>query len=190
MEKLGVDKPYQKELTALDSNGGLSYVRMEITLLRAFGSMPEVEGLTPEPGKPPRVFELRTYESNNPVTLRQKIGCLKKGGEIAIFRRVGLTPVFFGETIAGRNMPNLTYMLVYDSLAAREKSWAAFGADPDWQKLRTHPGWTDPEIVSNISNILLRPCRSRRSVSAFRRQATMSLTTTPWTSVNRKSRPP
>ena len=68
-----------------------------------------------------------------------------------------MAPVFFGETIAGRNMPNLTYMLAFDDLAAREKAWGAFGSSPDWQKLRSQPGLSDGEIVSNISNVLVTP---------------------------------
>ena len=35
--------------------------------------------------------------------------------------------------------------------------WRAFGSDPQWQKLRATPGLSDPEIVSNISNSILRP---------------------------------
>ena len=37
-------------------------------------------------------------------------------------------------------MPNLTYMLVYEDMAARDKQWAAFAADPEWRKLSTTPG--------------------------------------------------
>ncbi len=157
LDKLDADKPYQRDLEALDAKGGLSYVRVESSLIRAFRSMPEIEVPPVESGRAPRVFELRTYESNTPVTLKRKIGMFEEGGEIAIFRRVGLTPVFFGETVAGRQMPNLTYLLAYDSLAAREKNWAAFAADPEWHKLRAKPGLSDAEIVSNISNVLLRP---------------------------------
>jgi hypothetical protein len=42
-------------------------------------------------------------------------------------------------------------------MAGRDKVWSAFGADPDWQKLRSQPGYSDAEIVSNISNVILRP---------------------------------
>lgn len=131
MEKLAADGQYQKQMEALDAKGGLSYVRMETNLLRAFATMPEVEIPPVEAGKPARVFELRTYESNSPVTLKKKIAMFETGGETAIFRKVGLTPVFFGEAIAGRQMPNLTYMIAYDNLAAREKNWAAFGSSPE-----------------------------------------------------------
>ena len=72
-------------------------------------------------------------------------------GEAAIFKRLGMQTVLFGRTIAGRNMPSLTYMLGYDDMAHREKLWGDFGRDPEWQKLRATPGLSDAEIVSNIT---------------------------------------
>jgi hypothetical protein len=48
-------------------------------------------------------------------------------------------------------------MLVHENLAAREKSWDAFGGDAEWKKLRSTPGYSDAEIVSNITTIFLRP---------------------------------
>jgi hypothetical protein len=48
-------------------------------------------------------------------------------------------------------------MLAYDDLAARDKAWSAFSADPAWQKLRATPGLSDAEIVNNVSNAILRP---------------------------------
>lgn len=155
-EKLNADPRYLKDLEAAEAQG-LLYMRMEVSLVRAFSSMPGVETPPVEAQRPPRVFEWRTYESNSPLTLRKKIRMFEEGGEIAIFRRVGLTPVFFGETIVGTNLPNLTYLLAYDNLAAREQNWAKFLADPEWDKLRATPGWSDAEIVSNISNVMLRP---------------------------------
>jgi hypothetical protein len=68
-----------------------------------------------------------------------------------------MLPVFFGTTLIGRNLPNLTYMLAYDDWQAREKNWAAFGKDPGWQKLRATPGLSDAEIVSNITNAIVKP---------------------------------
>ena len=78
-------------------------------------------------------------------------------GEIEIFKRTGLTPVFFGRMIAGPKMPCLAYMLVHDSLAARDKNWSTFATDPEWAKLRQTPGYGDADIVSNITTWLLRP---------------------------------
>jgi hypothetical protein len=154
-EKVGKDKQYEKERDAYKAKG-LGYVRMETTLLRGFDTMPDIAVPPHEEKRPARIFELRTYESNNTDTLKRKIGMFNEG-EIGIFRRLNMLPVFFGETIAGQKMPNLTYMLAYDDFAARDKSWKAFGSDPEWQKLRVQPGLTDPEIVSNISNSIVQP---------------------------------
>lgn len=130
------------------------YVRYDKTLLRAFTGMPELKN--PPHSKNGHIFELRTYESNNSATLRKKIDMFN-GGEMAIFERLGMNPVFFGEALAGSRMPHLTYMLAYEDLAARDRLWKDFGADPAWQKLRTTPGLADADIVSNISNTILRP---------------------------------
>lgn len=155
MDKMLADKDYIQARTEFDS-GPLAYARMETSLLKCFDSIPDIE-IPPSDGKrPARIFELRTYESNNSTTLGKKVAMFDNG-EIAIFRKVHMAPVFFGRTVYGQNMPNLTYMLGFDSLADREKAWSAFGSDEDWKKLRSTPGLSDPEIVSNISNSILRP---------------------------------
>ena len=156
MEKLAADKEFQKGVGEFDSAGELSYIRMENSVLRAFDSIPSIEVPASDAKRAPRIFELRTYESPNARASKTKIKMFDDA-EIKIFRRCGMLPVFFGETLIGRNLPNLTYMLAYDDLAARDKVWKTFGADPEWQRLRATPGLTDPEIVSNISNSILRP---------------------------------
>jgi hypothetical protein len=154
--KFGEDKEFLKGWDAYNTIGDPAYVRMEVRLLRAFDGMPVIE-IPPTDGKrAARIFELRTYESMNEKAGRKKIKMFEDG-EAAIFKRVGMNTVLFGQTIAGTNMPSLTYMLGYDDLAAREKLWSAFGRDPEWQKLRSQPGLSDAEIVSNISNTIVRP---------------------------------
>jgi hypothetical protein len=154
--KLAADTAYQKALDTFNSQPGLNYERMESSLLRAFDGYPSVVPPPSDGKRPARLFEVRTYESNNTSTLRRKIKMFNDG-EIGAFQRAGGQPVFFGETIAGPNQPSLTYMLSYEDLAGRDKVWKAFGADPEWQKLRTAPGLSDAEIVSNIGNYLVTP---------------------------------
>jgi NIPSNAP protein len=154
--KLAADADYKKALTAYNAQPGLNYERIDSMLGRAFGSFPEMIVPTDAAGRPGRVFELRRYESNNATTLARKIRMFESG-EIAIFQRLGMRPVFFAETMVGARMPNLVYMLSFDDLASREKLWKAFGADPEWQKMRSVPGDSDAEIVSNISVSLLQP---------------------------------
>jgi hypothetical protein len=130
------------------------YVRYERTLLRAFSGRPRLQ--MPPESKAAHIFELRTYESDSAATLKKKIEMFNSG-EAGIFQRLGMNPVFFGEALIGGKLPHLTYMLAYEDLAARDRLWKDFGADPEWQKLRVTPGLSDADIVSNISNVILRP---------------------------------
>ncbi|HWE00773.1 MAG TPA: NIPSNAP family protein [Tepidisphaeraceae bacterium] len=129
------------------------YVNQEVQLLKAFAHFPCIEA----PEIRPRIFELRTYRSHSRSAGLKKIEMFDTGGEIAIFRRAGLTPVFFAQALTGAHLQCLTYMLTFPDLAAREKSWNAFRTDPDWKKLSSTPGYTDAEIVVDIDNQILAP---------------------------------
>ncbi len=133
------------------------YARQEVSLLTAFPKFPRIEVPSATATNGPRLFELRIYESHNERAHRAKVRMFDEMGEIEIFRRAGLTPVFFSRTVAGQRMPSLVYMLVHESFATRDKSWDAFRNDPEWKKLSATPGYTDAEIVSNITTVLLRP---------------------------------
>ena len=133
-----------------------AYVRKESSLLLAFPSLPRLELPAQTATKQPRIFELRTYESHSKAANVKKIGMFDNG-EIAIFRRTGLTPVFFGETLVGPRLPNLIYLLTFPDMATRERSWDTFRSDLEWKNLSATPGLTDPEIVTNISNVVLKP---------------------------------
>jgi hypothetical protein len=155
ISKLETDEAHQHEMQKMDSAPGLPFVRVESSLLRTFGMLPERSRNTGEM-VPPRIFELRRYESQTFNTLRRKVSMFT-GGEMQIFQRLGMRPVFFGATIVGPKQPNLMYMLSYDDLAAREKLWRAFGSDPEWKRISTPPEMVDAEIVSNITNVILQP---------------------------------
>jgi hypothetical protein len=133
-----------------------AFERVESSLMIAFESMPKLEAPAFAGGGAGRFFELRTYESHSLKASIKKAEMFGRG-EIAIFRRAGLLPVFFGMTMIGARLPNLTYMLAFENQGAHDKNWAAFGADPEWKTLRSTPGYTDAEIVCNISNVFLRP---------------------------------
>lgn len=151
--RLLADEKYLKD-GADFVNASLSdsaYVRMESSLMLAFKGMPKLR----VPRKRPRIFELRTYEAHSIKASKKKIEMFNDGGEIAVFNKTGLEPVFFGETIVGPLMPNLTYMLVFDDLTDRDAKWKVFGGSPEWKKLRSDPQYKD--TVSNITDNILRP---------------------------------
>lgn len=129
-----------------------AYVRHRRHLMLAFKDMPTVE--VPVSGAD-RIFELRIYESHSLKAAQKKIHMFNEGGEIALFRKIGLHPVFFGETLFGELMPNLTYMLGFESMAERDEAWQRFLADPEWHAMRDNPMYAD--TVSNITDFILRP---------------------------------
>jgi hypothetical protein len=129
------------------------YTRIESTLLTAIDGMPKLS--KPDVSKQ-RLFNLRVYESHNERAGKKKIEMFNQG-ELAIFRRVGLTPVFFGETVVGGAMPNLTYLLVFPDDEGRQAAWNRFREDSEWLKLKAIPEYADQEIVSRITNIILAP---------------------------------
>jgi hypothetical protein len=129
------------------------YERIEISLHGAIEAMPRLQ--KPDTAKA-RLLNLRIYESPSERAARKKIEMFNEH-ELPIFRRVGLNPVFFGETLIGSKMPNLTYMLVFPDDAERRAAWGRFGADDDWKKLKAIPEYADKEIVSHITNKILAP---------------------------------
>jgi hypothetical protein len=156
--RLAADPAYGKGAAALAYHGATAaqpaYLRMDTVLLSAFEQVPRLE---PPPTSKPRIFELRTYESPSEAAHLRKMEMFTRLGELEIFRRCGLTPVFFARTVIGPRLPSFMYMLTFPDMAAREAAWNAFRADPAWQKLKATPGYTDAEVVSNISDVLLRP---------------------------------
>lgn len=151
-DKFEADEAVLKSAFANVSPTDPSYIRKESTLMQAFGGMPKLE----VPEKKSRIFELRIYEAHSRKANKKKIEMFDVG-EIDIFRRTGLKPVFFGDTLVGTKLPNLTYMLVFDDMATRDKNWGTFGGHPDWKKLSTTPGYTNAEILTNITSVFLRP---------------------------------
>ena len=128
------------------------YDRVESSLFSAIDGMPQLAAPT---GKS-TLFNLRIYESHNEAAAKKKIEMFNQG-ELSIFRRVGLTPVFFGEAIIGARLPNLTYLLAFSDEGARTAAWNTFRNDPEWKTLRAIPEYEDKRIVSKITNKLLTP---------------------------------
>lgn len=155
-ERLASDAAYVRDGAAIVDApmSDPAFVRVESTLLRAFEAMPKVE---PSAGAGAanasrRVFELRTYESHSDRAAINKLKMFN-AGEVPIFRRAGLTPVFFGETVIGAQMPSLIYMISFPDMAARDVAWGKFGQDPEWKTLSADPQYRDN--VSAISDIIL-----------------------------------
>jgi hypothetical protein len=155
---LGKDDEYNKAgasfLTAPAKEP--AFDRMDSTFLQAFEKWPNLILPKATASKGPRVFELRIYEGATDLDHRRKVEMMQSG-ESDIFNKAGVEQIFYSETLIGPRLPNLTYMLCFDSLATRDKQWAAFRASDEWKTYSTQPRYGFEPIVSNITNLILTP---------------------------------
>ncbi|MGA9668121.1 MAG: NIPSNAP family protein [Terracidiphilus sp.] len=133
-----------------------SFQRVEISLHEAFAGWPKLTPPATSATKGKRIFQLRTYESPSNGDHVRKVEMFHSG-EFDIFLKNGFHPVFFGDTLIGSRMPNLTYMLSFAGTAELEAKWDLFRGDPDWKKLSTSPRYSSDQLVTNITNLLLSP---------------------------------
>lgn len=133
-----------------------AYDRLESSLSIAFEGFPKLMAPPPAREKGPRVFQLRTYESPSHRDHVRKVDMFNHG-EFDIFEKAGFWNVFFGDTLIGPRLPQLTYMLSFPDLSELNAKWKAFTSHPDWKKLSGQPEYTFEAIVSNISNLILNP---------------------------------
>jgi hypothetical protein len=107
------------------------YLSHAVSLLAATNYSPAVVGSEASG----RIFEMRVYQAPSEWQMN---GVHERfaGPEIPIFHRCGIHPVLYASTIAGPQMPNLTYLTPFESLAAREAAWTKFQGDPEWHRVR------------------------------------------------------
>ncbi|MBD1365092.1 NIPSNAP family protein [Mucilaginibacter sp. ZT4R22] len=154
-DNIGKDAEWKKQGAAyLNAPASApAYERIESSLMKAFKHSP----LLVAPPKTARIFELRQYQSASEAAGKKKIEMFNDQGEIDIFKRLGFKPVFWGETIIGPLRPNLTYMVTFDDLAAKDAHWKAFVDDAQWKKISAVPEYADALLVNKITSTLLVP---------------------------------
>jgi len=68
------------------------------------------------------LWELRTYRGATPMLASKFAG---------IFPRAGIRPLS-----KATDGPNLTYLIPFENLTARDRAWTALNADPEWAGAR------------------------------------------------------
>jgi len=74
---------------------------------------------------------------------------------MGLFRKHGIEVVGFWEVVVGTSNV-LHYVVRFEDLGHRERAWAAFGADPEWQRVRAESE-RDGAIVARVRNEIWRP---------------------------------
>jgi hypothetical protein len=100
------------------------------------------------------IYEMRVYRC-----LPGRLAALSKRFEtitLKLWEKHGIKQAGFFTTLIGESHQELTYLLAWESLADREKKWAAFERDPDWISAAAKTE-EDGQIVGNIVSQLLVP---------------------------------
>jgi hypothetical protein len=100
------------------------------------------------------LYELRTYHAvpgRLPDLLRRF-----ETITLDLWRRHGIEQAGFWTVAIGESNQILYYFLKWDSLAERERKWAAFMADPEWMRKRAETERDGP-LVARVENAILQP---------------------------------
>ena len=114
-------------------------------------SFMQLTSYSPQPKITTKLQELRIYQA-----VPGKLPALNArfaDHTTHLFEKHGIKNVGYWTQDVGTNN-QLFYMVGHDSLADREKNFAAFGADPDWQKAKAESERNGPLTVKTHSSIL------------------------------------
>ena len=100
------------------------------------------------------VYELRVYH----CVAGRLPAIIKRFDTVTcrLFEKHGIKQVGFWTVAIGESSSDLVYMLQWESLADRDKKFAAFAGDPEWKEARAKSE-ADGPIVDSITNSILMP---------------------------------
>lgn len=102
-----------------------------------------------------RVFELRTYTAA-PGKLEELHRRFREH-TLKFFERHGMVNIgYWSPQAAPASRNTIVYLLAHESKAAADKSWAAFSADPKWQKVK-RASETNGSLVTKVESVFLDP---------------------------------
>jgi hypothetical protein len=102
-----------------------------------------------------RVFELRTYTA--PEGKLPELHARFRNHTMRIFEKHGMKNVGYWVPQDAPTRDNtLIYIISHQSRDAAKKSWAAFGADPEWQKV-ARESQINGKIVAGITSVYMDP---------------------------------
>ena len=100
------------------------------------------------------IYELRVYSC-----IPGRLTALLKRFETAtlkIWEKHGIRQAGFWTVLIGDGNNDLHYFLSWESLAERDRKWAAFQADPAWTAARAESERDGP-IIGNVKSMILQP---------------------------------
>jgi hypothetical protein len=150
------DPDWKAAQTASEKDGKL-VTHVDSTFLHATDFSPEIKAVAEIE---PRVFELRTYTAT-PGNL-ELLHARFRDHTIALFAKRGMTNLGYWSLDADQKGAGdtLIYLLAHKSKQARDDSFNAFGADPDWQAAKAaseKAGGGSLTVPNGVKSVLLSP---------------------------------
>ena len=103
-----------------------------------------------------RVFEMRTY-----TAAPGKLAALHsrfRDHTLRLFEKHGMQNIGYWVPADPPNSENtLTYIIAHKDREAAKASWAGFGADPDWQKVRKESMADGVSLTTKVESVFLNP---------------------------------
>jgi len=103
-----------------------------------------------------RVFEMRTY-----TAAPGKLAALHsrfRDHTLRLFEKHGMQNIGYWVPADPPNSENtLTYIIAHKDREAAKASWAAFGADPEWQKVRKESMADGVSLTTKVESVFLNP---------------------------------
>lgn len=126
------------------------YSDFESYLSEAFDKIPSHR--LPDPSR--GLFEIRIYHSPNEEANKRKVSMFNTE-EIALFDKVKINSVLYGDIISGPNLPAIMYLTWYKDEETRSKVWADFVAHDDWKRMSKLPRYA--HTATRNQSIFLTP---------------------------------
>ncbi|HEY7180009.1 MAG TPA: NIPSNAP family protein [Blastocatellia bacterium] len=127
-----------------------------VSVAAAAQNAPTPPTVAPSPSlvKDSRCFELRTYTAA-PGKL-EELHARFRDHTLKIFKKHGMEVVgFWGPADKEKGSENkLVYVLAFPSREAQEKAWKEFGADPEWQKVKSDSE-RNGKLTEKVESVIL-----------------------------------
>lgn len=100
-----------------------------------------------------RVYELRTYTA--PDGKLEELHARFRNHTLRIFQKHGMSNVaYFKPQDAPLSQNTMIYLIAHPSREAAKQNWAAFGKDPEWQKVAQETQ-VNGKIVAKVESVFL-----------------------------------
>ncbi len=100
------------------------------------------------------IYEYRVYEAA-PGKM-EALNARFRNHTLGIFERHGIKNIGYWTSAVGDYSDRLIYIIAFEDEGHRERAWAAFRADPEWNKVRSETE-VDGALTARVFNTLLSP---------------------------------